>query len=83
MKTKIPIKKYELSDQMRATLSWLLEEETKTNRDGGISVARQVAEEYKKLEEHHGEETKFLIKTIEELEKIVESQGIGPCAASV
>lgn len=70
MNTRIPIKKYVVSATMESTLKWL--EGDAPSSGGGIAVAKQVVEEYRKLEAHHKEETKFLIGRIEELEKIEE-----------
>ncbi len=60
MKTRIPIKKY------------VVDEETRMSIEVMAQAKDPVALEYRKLELHHEQETRFLIKTIEALEKRVE-----------
>jgi hypothetical protein len=62
MKTRIPIKKYELSEEMRTRINGLVMLRWEDD-------STKLAKEYLKLEKHHEEETKFLIGRIEELEK--------------
>ena len=70
MKTRIPIRKYVLDPEVDATIRHLLGPDAGTGRVLENAVA--VASEYRRLEEHHQQETKFLISTIESLEQQVD-----------
>ncbi len=63
MKTRIPIKRYIPRAEALANVATVLGEEYSEN-----DPIRMIAEEFKRLYDHHEEETKFLIERIGELE---------------
>ena len=72
MKTRIPIKRYTLDPDIRKTIEHL------TGPDAGtghvLNNAITVAQEYLRLEQHHKQETEFLITTITRLEESLDRQ---------
>lgn len=70
MKTRIPINKYILDEETRKTIDHLAGPNGAQGRL--LENAHITALEYLKLEKHHEEETKFLIKRIEELEEEID-----------
>ena len=66
---KIPVKKYEPNQLAIADVNTVLKEGYGPN-----DPIRRIAEEYRKLEAHHKEETEWMVKEIQRLEAVCDSQ---------